>query len=336
MSGREVKGTIRGFTPVIDAVSDDLGITAALVFGRMWRYCQMSTGLCTASQGKIADNLGLSRQTVNKFISLLCGAGYLEDLTPTLKNRPHAYRDTGKVYLRQTTEAGLVPTVAEIDTTVAEIDTTVAEIDAKIESKREAKREEHLTPLTHDDFYEAPPREKLTLDERKGRIAAAIANNEARGEATSWAVPAQAGGSDEIGDALLPIFCDGVGVAVHALPDRRAASWRKSLREVSDRWGATVDEATSALGGLMAPDGDFSWKSYSTPFQTSFQSDFELMLGRVLSGKPLESKRGQASGRQGTTFDDGANPYGVLTPEEWDQYPLIGDEQPVGDEQPAL
>jgi len=164
----------------------------------------------------------------------------------------------------------------------------------------------------------------LTLDERKERVAAAIGRNEARGEATSWAVPAQAGGSDEIGEALLPIFCDGVGVAVHALPDKRAASWRKSLREVADRWGATVEEATTALGALLAEDGEFAWKTYSTPFQTGFQSDFELMLGRVRSGKPLESKRGQTTGRQGAAFDDGANPYGVLTPEEWDQYPLIG------------
>ena len=183
----------------------------------------------------------------------------------------------------------------------------------------------NLTPLTHDDFYEAPPREKLTLDERKGRIAAAIANNAARGEASSWAVPAQAGGSDEVGEALLPIFCDGVGVAVHALPEKKAASWRKALREVADRWGATVEEATTALGGLMAEDGEFAWKTYSTPFQTGFQSDFELMLGRVRSGRPMESKRGQSGSRKDPAFDDGANPYGALTPEEWEQYPLIGD-----------
>ena len=187
-----------------------------------------------------------------------------------------------------------------------------------------------LPPLTIDDFPDSSPRQRHTPESVKVGIAAAIASNEARGEATSWAVPAQAGGSDEIGDALLPIFCDGVGVAVHALPDKKAASWRKSLREVADRWGATVEEATTALGGLMAPDGELSWKTYSTPFQTGFQSDFELMLGRVRSGKPLESKRGQASGGAGTTFDDGANPYGVLTAEEWDQYPLIGDEHDGG------
>ena len=183
---------------------------------------------------------------------------------------------------------------------------------------------EDLTPLTIDDFPEPKPRKKLTTSEYKEHIAAALGRNEERGEATSWAVPAQAGGSDEVGEALLPIFCDGVGVAVHALPDKKAASWRKSLREVADRWGATVDEATTALVGLMAEDGEFAWKTYSTPFQTGFQGDFELMLGRVRSGKPLESKRGQATSGAGTTFDDGANPYGILTPEEWDEYPLIG------------
>ena len=182
-----------------------------------------------------------------------------------------------------------------------------------------------LPPLTIDDFPESAPRQRHTPESVKVGIAAAIANTAARGEASSWAVPAQAGGSDEVGEALLPIFCDGVGVAVHALPEKKAASWRKALREVADRWGATVEEATTALGGLMAEDGEFAWKTYSTPFQTGFQSDFELMLGRVRSGRPMESKRGQSGSRKDPAFDDGANPYGALTPEEWEQYPLIGD-----------
>ena len=198
------------------------------------------------------------------------------------------------------------------------------------EVEDESQEDKDFTPLTIDDFPESAPRQRHTSESVKAGVAAALGRNEARGEATSWAVPAQAGGSDEVGEALLPIFCDGVGVAVHALPDKKAASWRKSLREVADRWGATVEEATTALVGLMAEDGEFAWKTYSTPFQTGFQSDFELMLGRVRSGKPLESKRGQAGGRAGTTFDDGANPYGVLTAEEWDQYPLIGDEHDGG------
>jgi len=198
-------------------------------------------------------------------------------------------------------------------------------LDVEIPPQKQRCVTEDFTPLTIDDFPESAPRQRHTSESVKVGIAAALGRNESRGEATSWAVPAQAGGSDEIGEALLPIFCDGVGVAVHALPDRKAASWRKSLREVADRWGATVDEATTALGGLMAENGEFAWKTYSTPFQTGFQSDFELILGRVRSGKPLESKRGQSGSRKDPAFDDGANPYGVLTPEEWDQYPIIGE-----------
>ena len=121
---------------------------------------------------------------------------------------------------------------------------------------------------------------------------------------------------------MLPIFCEGVGVAAHALPEKKAASWRKSLREVAGRWGATVEEATTALKALLAEDGEFSWKTYSTPFQTGFQSDFELMLGRVRSGTPLGGKHGQKSHRQDPEFDDGANPLGELSAEEWDKLPI--------------
>jgi hypothetical protein len=96
---RTILNQVDGFTPVIDGIVQRLGIIPALVFGRMWRYCQMKDGVCSASQVRVGVDLGLSRSTINEAIADLVGEGYFEDTTPDLIGRPHVYRDTGKAGL---------------------------------------------------------------------------------------------------------------------------------------------------------------------------------------------------------------------------------------------
>ena len=84
------------FTPVIDSIAEEHGLITALVFGRVWRYCQMEKGLCTAAQEKIAKDLHVSLKTIQRHLKTLVKEGYLIDLTPELKNYPHTYQDTGK------------------------------------------------------------------------------------------------------------------------------------------------------------------------------------------------------------------------------------------------
>jgi hypothetical protein len=54
-------------------------------------------------------------------------AGYVEDLTPTLKNRPHTYRDTGKAGLYM----GL-STVNDVDSEIDENDNAVNDVDSTV------------------------------------------------------------------------------------------------------------------------------------------------------------------------------------------------------------
>ena len=90
---------VDGFTPVIDVLAREVGLTAAAVYGVAWRYCQMRDGVCKTSQDTIAKHLGLSHDTVCANLQRLCELGYLEDTVPNAKalGRPHIYRDTGKV-----------------------------------------------------------------------------------------------------------------------------------------------------------------------------------------------------------------------------------------------
>lgn len=100
---------VDGWTPVIDAVVQDVGIMTAAVFGRVWRYCQMKDGVCQAGVERMADELSIERKTFMRHLEILTEKGYLEDHSPDLRNRPHTYSDTGK--------AGLIMTISAVPKT---------------------------------------------------------------------------------------------------------------------------------------------------------------------------------------------------------------------------
>lgn len=67
----------QNFTPVFDQVRDECGISAALVFGAIWRFCQKFSA-CTASQETIGERCGMKRAAVNHQIAILVGSGYVK------------------------------------------------------------------------------------------------------------------------------------------------------------------------------------------------------------------------------------------------------------------
>ena len=96
----------------------------------------MSDGVCKAAQDRIANELGISRATVNTHMAILTEAGYLEDTTPNLLGLPHVYRDTGKanlsISLTGSCQNGLQGGVKNFDT--------------KKEVKKEVKKTTATTP----------------------------------------------------------------------------------------------------------------------------------------------------------------------------------------------
>jgi DNA-binding MarR family transcriptional regulator len=90
---------LKGFTPLLDKLVKDYGVITAAVYGIVWRYAQMDDKVCRASLEKIADRINISSKTAERHIKKLCTSGYLEDLTPQVKNKPHIYIVTGKAEL---------------------------------------------------------------------------------------------------------------------------------------------------------------------------------------------------------------------------------------------
>ena len=102
---KELPSTLSGFTPAPDVLIKKYGFVTALVWGRIWRYCQMSDSVCRAKIETLAAELGMSDRTIIRHIDPLVEDGYLKDMTPDLRNRPHLYADTGKLRIRISIEA---------------------------------------------------------------------------------------------------------------------------------------------------------------------------------------------------------------------------------------
>ncbi|MCC7117842.1 MAG: helix-turn-helix domain-containing protein [Anaerolineales bacterium] len=104
---KEFTSTLSGFTPAPDVLIQKFGHVTALVWGRVWRFCQMADGVCRAKLENMASSLGMSERTLIRHLDNLCSHGYLTDLTPDIRNKPHIYADTGKIKIKVSVEAGV-------------------------------------------------------------------------------------------------------------------------------------------------------------------------------------------------------------------------------------
>ena len=82
------------YTKLYDLVAAQVGTVNAIVYGVVHRHCQMRDGVCRASMRRLAALVNLDPATVLRHLHELVEAGYLEDLTPDRRNKPHIYRDT--------------------------------------------------------------------------------------------------------------------------------------------------------------------------------------------------------------------------------------------------
>ena len=69
---------IRGFTPVFDVMVEKYGRDVALVYGKIWRYCDWSEmDICNVSIARLAKELDMSESTVKRARSALSKDGFI-------------------------------------------------------------------------------------------------------------------------------------------------------------------------------------------------------------------------------------------------------------------
>jgi DNA-binding MarR family transcriptional regulator len=141
------------YTPLIDNLVHDVGILGAAVFGRVWRYCQMERGYCHAEQGRIADELELSRGKVNECLRELVEKGYL-GTTKNTKGRTVIYYDTGKAGKVELPEFTLPEDVQNTEPVTEPVTVSVTEpvTNGYTKKVKKEKRENTTTSSSADSF----------------------------------------------------------------------------------------------------------------------------------------------------------------------------------------
>lgn len=81
------------YCPAPDAIIAALGPAQAVLYGRIWRYCQ-GGGTCYASAATLARECGISTKTVGRWVADLVGLGYIT---------AESGRDSGKTSVIRTT-----------------------------------------------------------------------------------------------------------------------------------------------------------------------------------------------------------------------------------------
>lgn len=139
------KHMIKDFTPVLDTIIEKLDILSGMVYGRVWRYCQMEEGKCFASQKKLANDLGVSTKTIERRLKLLVKEKYLVDLTPERRHQTHEYLPTGKAGIKLSAEA-YDKTESPTSKTLSRTSKTESPTKSDLESVKESNKKQNNKP----------------------------------------------------------------------------------------------------------------------------------------------------------------------------------------------
>lgn len=148
---------------------------------------------------------------------------------------------------------------------------------AQIGTKTSAKNARKLVPKLAHTKERKTMKDNIPKEKKGDYLDATLEFAQQRQE--SWTIPASAGGADCLGDDLVDILCQHLGIA--ELPKKKRASWRKAITGIVSEWQATGDDARAALKNLLDPKGELGYKRYSSPFQQSFANDYGMYLGRM-------------------------------------------------------
>jgi hypothetical protein len=88
-----------GWTALPDDLAEEIGLIPAIVYSRVVRYCNMSTGKCYASLEAMGKGLGVTRMTVCNTLASLVELGYLQRIDAPHPRTPNTYIPTNKYQL---------------------------------------------------------------------------------------------------------------------------------------------------------------------------------------------------------------------------------------------
>ena len=158
-----------GFFMAPEAIVADLGPAQAVLYGRIWRYCQ-GGGACYASIATLAGECGVSRPTVCRWIGELVDTGYITR---------QSGQAAGKTSVLVTTRKWVAGGVSEVDRGADQNLTGGVYQNLTTKRRLEDKTKDVWTPEAgaHNTPEETPPAAappQLAKPERKARPTKAV------------------------------------------------------------------------------------------------------------------------------------------------------------------
>jgi len=157
------------------------------------------------------------------------------------------------------------------------------------EKQEQLYKKKNLAPPSGGENPPTPSRDPASLPDAETQTALLFGPSGKRDRAAV----ADPTAPDEWADGPLTTLCDGLGLDIAALPDKKRAQWVRRLRKIGADWAATPEDIIRALRALFKSK-EFGWKTYSGPYG-ALETDVGLILGRIKSGKPsIKTKRATA------------------------------------------
>jgi hypothetical protein len=145
-----------------------------------------------------------------------------------------------------------------------------------IEHAREVRADEYKTDiLAILDPDRSDEERKDHKAAHKDRIAKALSSFDP--DAVNWAVPAEAGGANRLGEAMLDAWIASKVLDRGTLTEKIKKGWRDCLVKLATQDGLnlTIGTAAGSVTRVLAPHGpNTGWAGHTSPYQRKFQEDF--------------------------------------------------------------
>lgn len=255
-----------GFFPAPESIVRDIGPSQAVLYGRIWRYCQ-GGGTCYASLGTLASECNASPSTVKRWIGELAAAGYVRHTSGRLSGTTSVLTTTRKWIMGADSDDALqgrpkrptgvgqnrLPGRPKQATGVGQNDLRLKEL----EEKREEKKKD-ASPF--GVVVVAPRPAPPDHDDDAGHASSAVDYPEAS-EAldTIAAILAASPCRNPEGRALIAW-----SAIRHAAPAATATDIRAAADDWTERWTRIKGHAPDPLQASQLPDVVAGWMKSTT------------------------------------------------------------------------
>ena len=252
-----------GFFPAPESIVRDIGPSQAVLYGRIWRYCQ-GGGTCYASLGTLASECNASPSTVKRWIGELAAAGYVRHTSGRLSGTTSVLTTTRKWIMGADSDDALqgrpkrptgvgqnrLPGRPKQATGVGQNDLRLKELEEKREEKKKDASPFGVVvvappaPPDHDDDGQAD--------------ADALASIFEEGHSGMFAIR-------EILAPIKPARALAVLAAIHKLaPNADAYHIESAAKEWTERWTRIKGHAPDPLQASQLPDVVAGWMKSTT------------------------------------------------------------------------